>query len=146
MKVATYSEWRRAKLAQLDDEDLIECPKCYGDGVIDDYCHHCGRSGEEDCDLCECVGKMPFGELPMEWEFNIFSRDRYRKELVNDLESLAGWMGKELYELLVDLGMRPYLTLNYQTQTQFHKGGGKTEKILRISKGPLEFDMSELLA
>jgi len=87
MLIASYEEWRELKMRDLaEDNPLINCPECDGEGEIFDFCECCGSDKDEECGECEGAGRVRFNDLGYNAKQKAFTRRAYVKEVMADLK------------------------------------------------------------
>lgn len=65
MLIASYSEWLEAKHHFLEEENpVIECEECDGEGEIVKECGCCGHEKEQECVVCEGAGQYRYLDSP----------------------------------------------------------------------------------
>lgn len=93
MYIATHAQWADEKKLMLEEENpVIECAHCSGDGVIYDRCHCCGNEQEEDCQICDGRGRIKYSESPKPRPgSDLIGRQVYFREVINDLKAWCGY-------------------------------------------------------
>lgn len=87
MLISSYDEWRRLKRRDLaEDNPLIKCPECDGEGEIFDHCECCGADKDEECGECDGAGRVRFNALSDTAKQKAFTRRMYVNEVMADLK------------------------------------------------------------
>lgn len=86
MLIASYDEWQELKLRDLaEDNPLINCPGCDGEGEFSDFCECCGGAKEGECAECDGAGQVRFNQLSDAEKRKAFTRRVYINEVMTDL-------------------------------------------------------------
>ncbi len=92
----SFQEWQRIQIDDMEDDAVVVCPVCHGDGEVTEECECCGHESERECEICEGTGRVVFGELSECNQRRCFNLWLYRKELHLDVLKLADFCGNPL--------------------------------------------------
>ena len=109
---ADYPTWRERQVAAIlggDPERELPCPACGGDGAVE--CGECGA--DKDCDKCESTGKVAARDITESQARGLTTGRDYVAAIIEDAQALARWQGRDVAELLVAHGFRPYTTVTF---------------------------------
>lgn len=92
----SFINWQHGMISETEDDTVVLCPTCEGEGVVITECDCCGSEKEEECHLCESSGKVVFGELDFNDQKRCYTRREYNTQLAYDVIKLANWLGSPL--------------------------------------------------
>ncbi|WP_339829440.1 hypothetical protein [uncultured Arenimonas sp.] len=98
----SFLQWQEHMRQTSDDDTVVDCPDCRGDGIT--ACCECGN--DRDCEECEGTGTVCWGELSQAEQERHLSVARYEAALVADASAYAAWVGVDPTALLVNSGFR----------------------------------------
>ena len=98
----SFEAWQKLQLEETDDETLVDCLECDGDGMAD--CSSCGH--ERECEDCDGQGKVTWGELSERERRLRVTYPRYAAAIVSDARAWASWLECDPVECLVGAGFR----------------------------------------
>jgi len=100
MLISSYDKWQELKLRDLvEDNPLIDCPACDGDGEIYEICECCGSEKEEECGECEGDGRVRFNDLNDSQKRKAFTRRVYFSEVIADLKRWCSLTRQDFLEI-----------------------------------------------
>ncbi|MEN1941047.1 hypothetical protein WCE39_08130 [Luteimonas sp. MJ174] len=97
-----FEAWQKLQLEETDDETLVDCLECHGEGVAD--CCECGH--ESECAGCCGDGKVAWGELREHERQRHLTYARYAEAILQDARAWASWLERDPAEELFAAGFR----------------------------------------
>ncbi len=116
MLINDFETWKKLKVAQTPDDEMVKCPECQGEGTIIEECAYCNHGSERICGYCGGKGSLRFGDLGRTEIDRVFSRGDYHREVIADLERLASWKQKDRIHTLVEHGYTVFVSLPARTE------------------------------
>lgn len=107
----SYSEWRAIEVERLTAlSERVECKSCEGKGEKDCHCS-CGHTHEAECQECDGAGSLIFKDLSTSLANKLYvGIEHYEKAVLEDAQQLAGWVAKNVFEVLVESGFQPWMS------------------------------------
>lgn len=109
MLFLSYVKWRQKELESLAaKEGPISCPVCHGEGSVECRCSCCDDAHARTCPECLGDGAALYKYLSDKAIGKLVSRARYDALVLEEAQQLAEWVRRDVWEILVDSGFRPW--------------------------------------
>ena len=100
MLIASYEQWEAEQRQIVEQENpLLECRRCDGEGEIIEDCPCCGHEKEEECPTCEGAGQIRYEDAPIGLQREQIEPWMYFDQVIADLKKWCAYTREDFLKV-----------------------------------------------